>query len=150
MRRNAEVQTNSMQQPAYRFGRFTLDTNAGLLRSGAEEVALRNKSLELLTHLVRNAGRVVLKDELLAAVWNGLNVSEDSLTQCIHDIRRALDDRDRALIRTVPRRGYLFPAEVLETIFFPPEPAQPELSVAKVRDRPPLAVLPFVNIGESE
>jgi DNA-binding winged helix-turn-helix (wHTH) protein len=147
MRWSAEVTPTSMQPPIFRFGRFSLDTGAGLLRSGAEEVALRNKSLELLTYLVRNAGRVVLTEELLTAVWNGLNVTENSLTQCIHDIRRALDDSERALIRTVPRRGYIFPADALETISLLPDPAQFELSAAKIKDRPALAVLPFVNIG---
>ncbi len=61
----------------------------------------------MLRHLATNAGRVVTKDELLEANWPGVTVTEDSLTQCISEIRRVLGDAGRDLIRTVPRRGYM-------------------------------------------
>ncbi len=106
---------------------------------GTEEVTLRAKSFELLVHLARNAGRVVPKDELLANVWNGLTVTEDSLTQSIHDVRRALCDTEQKLIRTVPRRGYLFPAEALD--------ATEKEEQRELPDMPSIAVLPFQNLG---
>lgn len=49
----------------YRLAGFSIDADAGLLRKGADEIALRPKSLEVLIHLIRNAGRAVPKDELL-------------------------------------------------------------------------------------
>ena len=64
------------------------------------------RNRDLLVSLVRNAGRMMSKDELLRAVWSDVIVTEDSLTQCITDIRRALGDKAQALIRTMPRRGY--------------------------------------------
>ncbi|MBD0276015.1 MAG: winged helix-turn-helix domain-containing protein, partial [Acetobacteraceae bacterium] len=53
---------------------------------------LRPKAFALLRHLVENAGRLVDKDELLAAVWPGVFVTEDSVTLCVRELRRALDD----------------------------------------------------------
>ena len=61
-----------------------------MLRRGQVPVELRPKSFVLLGYLVRHAGRVIPKDELLDAVWNDVTVTEDSVTQCIRDIRLAL------------------------------------------------------------
>lgn len=70
-------------------------------------IDLRNRSFSVLRHLATNAERVVSKDELLATNWPGLTVTEDSLTQCISEIRRLLGEPGRDLIRTVARRGYM-------------------------------------------
>jgi TolB-like protein len=87
---------------------LTLNLQQEELRDGTgARVDLRNRSFGVLRHLVKNAGRVVSKDELLAANWPGLTVTEDSLTQCISDIRRLLGESGRDLVRTVARRGYM-------------------------------------------
>ncbi len=101
------------KRTVHHFAGFSFDTGGGLSRGG-EEVALRARSLELLAMLVDNAGRVVTKDELLGGVWSGQTVSEDSLTQCVHEVRRALGDTEQKLIRTVPKRGYTFAKEALD------------------------------------
>jgi DNA-binding winged helix-turn-helix (wHTH) protein/tetratricopeptide (TPR) repeat protein len=96
---------------------LTLDLRQEELRDGrGARVDLRNRSFSVLRHLVTNAGRVVPKDELLATNWPGLSVTEDSLTQCISDIRRLLGPAGRDLVRTVPRRGYMIvlPADPIE------------------------------------
>ncbi|WP_425102350.1 winged helix-turn-helix domain-containing tetratricopeptide repeat protein [Tropicibacter sp. S64] len=67
---------------------------------------LRPQSTEVLRVLVDKAGEVVTKDALIAAVWRDVAVTDDSLTQCISDIRRALGDSGRSLLQTVPRKGY--------------------------------------------
>jgi len=100
--------------PIYRFAGFSLDTGACLLRNGSGEIALRPKSFDLLSYLIRNAGRVVPKAELMDAVWPNVTVTDDSLTQCISDIRRALEDANHVLLRTVSRRGYLLSGEAIE------------------------------------
>jgi len=60
----------------------------------------------VLRYLFENADRLVTKDELMQAVWPGIAVTDDSLVQCIHAIRRALHDEDHVLLKTVPKRGY--------------------------------------------
>jgi TolB-like protein/DNA-binding winged helix-turn-helix (wHTH) protein len=87
---------------------LTLDLRREELRdTGGARIELRNRSFGVLRHLATNAGRVVTKDELLDVNWPGVTVTEDSLTQCISEIRRALGGAGRDLIRTVPRRGYM-------------------------------------------
>ena len=59
-----------------------------------------------------NAGRLVAKEVILAAVWPRVSVSDESLARCISDVRIALRDRDKKIIKTVARRGYVFAAKV--------------------------------------
>jgi DNA-binding winged helix-turn-helix (wHTH) protein/Tol biopolymer transport system component len=94
----------------YRFGDFTLDLDDGFLRRGAEEVALRPKTFEVLIYLVERHGRLVTKAELIDAIWPDAAVTDNSLAQCLAEIRRALADDSQQSIRTVARRGYLFAA----------------------------------------
>lgn len=135
----------AVQGSVYRFAGFSLDPGAGMLRKGGREIVLRPKSLELLAFLLRNTGRVISKDELLSSVWNDRIVTEDSLTQCVHDIRRALADDEQNLVRTVPRRGYLFPSEALEGQMH--GPASLETAASGDAGRPSIAVLPFNNMS---
>src|SRR5438874_1272754 len=96
----------------YRFEGFTLDAGKACLYSGAEEVKLRPKPFEALRYMVERSGRLVSKDELTAAVWPDSFVSDNSLAQCFMEIRKALKDEDQRIIKTVPRRGYLFNVSV--------------------------------------
>ncbi|MEM8814240.1 MAG: winged helix-turn-helix domain-containing protein [Pseudomonadota bacterium] len=87
-----------------------LDLERQSLFAEGKAIHLRPKSYEVLRVLVENAGKVVSKDELIRAVWGDTPASDDSLTHCLIDIRKALKDHDRTIVRTVPRRGYLFEA----------------------------------------
>jgi DNA-binding winged helix-turn-helix (wHTH) protein/tetratricopeptide (TPR) repeat protein len=95
-----------------RFQGFTLDLDQFSLHGPAGRVALRRKSFDVLRYLVERAGRVVCKEEVMSAVWPDVTVSEESLTQCISEIRRALGDKDHRIIKTVARRGYLIDVPV--------------------------------------
>jgi DNA-binding winged helix-turn-helix (wHTH) protein/tetratricopeptide (TPR) repeat protein len=98
-----------------RFAGFQLDSDRAELRGpGGGAVRLRPKTFEMLRLFVANAGRVVSKQELMEAVWPNVHVGEDNLFQCIREIRTALDDEQRQLIRLVSGRGYLFSADVSE------------------------------------
>src|SRR5689334_2894657 len=94
----------------YRFGDFVLDLDGGFLRRGADEVPLRRKSFEVLTCLVERHGRLVTKNEVIDAVWPDTAVTDNSLSQCLLEIRRAIGDQSQQMIRTVARRGYVFVA----------------------------------------
>ena len=96
----------------YSFREFSLDLERGCLWRGAEEVKLRPKVFEALKYLVLNDNRLVAKDELIRALWTDSFVTDDSLVQCLVELRRALGDEAQACIKTVPRRGYIFTAKV--------------------------------------
>jgi TolB-like protein/DNA-binding winged helix-turn-helix (wHTH) protein/Flp pilus assembly protein TadD len=108
----------------YSFGEFTLDLDGGFLRRSGEEVALRPKAFQILTYLVEHHGRLVTKDTLTEAVWRDAAVTDNSLTQCLVEIRRALGDEAQQLVRTVARRGYLFAASVTSSVADFPRPAR--------------------------
>src|SRR5215510_14409989 len=96
---------------SYSFGEFTLDLARGCLMRGPEELKLRPKSFKTFSYLVENRGRLVSKAELIGAVWPDVAVTDDSLVQCLIEIRKALGDAQH-YIKTVPRRGYIFTAEL--------------------------------------
>jgi DNA-binding winged helix-turn-helix (wHTH) protein/Tol biopolymer transport system component len=106
-----ESQPEERSHSRYCFGEFVLDLDAGLLRYAGKEVTLRSKSFEVLRYLVEHHGRLVTKDALIEAVWPDTAVTDNSLAQCLLEIRRALAD-DQQLIRTRKRRGYMFTATV--------------------------------------
>ena len=96
------------------FGEFTLDIARGCLRRGYVEVKLRPKSFDLLRYLIENHGRLVGKEELIRSVWADTAVTDNSLAQCLIEIRRGLNDDSQTIIRNVPRRGYIFDARVTD------------------------------------
>jgi TolB-like protein/DNA-binding winged helix-turn-helix (wHTH) protein/Tfp pilus assembly protein PilF len=96
----------------YRFGPFVLNLDRLCLQRGETDLDLRPKAFDVLRQLVSQAGRVVSKDELVAAVWPNVIVNDDALAQCVRDIRKALGDESETYIRTVPKRGYMFVADV--------------------------------------
>src|SRR5579859_4540154 len=98
----------------FQFDDYTLDIAQGCLRTANREVDLRPKSFEVLRCLVENAGRLVTKDELIKAVWPNVIVTDESLTQCVSEVRQAIGDRDQTKIKTVPRRGYRFVVPVTQ------------------------------------
>ncbi|MGX5804022.1 winged helix-turn-helix domain-containing tetratricopeptide repeat protein [Bradyrhizobium sp. Arg314] len=122
---------------ALRIGGAVLDLDRGTLRRDGQIVPVRPKTFELLAFLTRNPGRVLSKEELLQAVWPGIIVSEDSLTQSIHDARKSIGDEAQVLIRTVSRRGYIFHAPDNQAV--PAAAAEVPVSGAE----PMVAVLPF-------
>jgi TolB-like protein len=128
-----------------RFGDVVLDVDRGLLRdSTGAEVALRPKSLDLLLTLARNSGRVMSRGELFDAVWPDVTVTEDSIAQCVREVRRAIGDSEGRVLRTIVKRGYCLDVAVQSTVStVPPERA---LDVPADQGRPSLVVLPFQSI----
>src|SRR5271169_542060 len=139
------------------FGSETLRTRSG------HSVALRPQAFAVLRYLADQAGRLVTKDELMHALWPGLVVTDDSLVQCVHEIRRAFQDNDRAVLKTAPKRGYrlVLPADAAEDRPWG-EPERPAGSAGETssgaasvadgghlaeRAKVSIAVLPFVNMS---
>jgi TolB-like protein/Tfp pilus assembly protein PilF len=123
------------QQEQVRLPSHVIDLAANELRSAAGQgVELRPRSLAVLRLLAENAGRLVRKNEIMAEVWEDVVVTDDALIQCVSDIRKAIGDKERRILRTVPRRGYLLV----------PSQRNAELP-ARASDRPILAVIPFTS-----
>ena len=108
-----------------RFDRYVLDLDRGSLLLGENEIALRPKTFAVLCFLAHNCGRLVSKDELFAAVWPDLAITDDTLVQSIGELRRALGSDGPRLIRTVPRRGYRFESRVSQVASIDEPAAEP-------------------------
>lgn len=102
----------------YTFGDFRLDVAEHLLTRAGAPVALKPKPFELLVVLVRRAGRIVSKEELLREVWREAFVEEANLSVNISVLRKALGcGKDGCkFIETVPKRGYRFTLEVVRVM----------------------------------
>src|SRR5579871_3141150 len=123
-----------------------LDTDRRELYRDSQRVELQPQVFDVLVYLVQNSDRVVSRDDLISAIWNGRIVSESTLTSRINAARRAIGDNgfDQRLIRTIPRKGFLFTGALQSQ-------PQAEPSTPLALDKPAVAVLPFKNIsGESE
>lgn len=96
----------------YRFGEFAVDTLRAEVCLAGETVPLRRQSFDVLVHLLERPNRIVSKDELLDAVWGNKVVTDGALKHCLMEIRAAIGDRERKVIRTVARRGYILEALV--------------------------------------
>ncbi|WP_270935672.1 winged helix-turn-helix domain-containing protein [Falsiroseomonas oryzae] len=99
-------------QIRWRIGRFVFDADQDLLAGPAGCVRLRPKAAALLRALAAQPDRVVSRDALMEAVWPGIAVTDDSITQCIVEIRRALGRDAAHLLPTFKRRGYLLAGPV--------------------------------------
>jgi DNA-binding winged helix-turn-helix (wHTH) protein len=100
----------------FEFGSFRLDPATRQLLRAGEPVHLTPRVFDTLVFLVEHRGRVLGKDELLAALWPGLVVEENNLGQAISKLRQALGEApgDNRFIATLPGHGYRFVADVSE------------------------------------
>jgi TolB-like protein len=143
----------------YPFEEYTFDTDLRELRRAAEVVSVTPQVFDLLEYLIRNRQRLVSKDDLMNAVWDGRVVSDAALTTRLNAARSAIGDtgEKQRLIKTLPRKGFRFVGAVQEAR----RPAIPPVSAAAENDdtvqrssSPPrlsIVVLPFVNLcGDPE
>src|SRR5579862_3203159 len=100
-------------QASYRFDDVLIDVQNLKLTVRGEFRPLEPKVFRLLQFLVENPGRVVTKEEILKAVWEGTFVTDNALTRAITQIRKALNDdpKQPKYIETVPTVGYRFLAQ---------------------------------------
>jgi TolB-like protein len=127
-------------EPLYAFAGAVFDPASGNLAVDGHTTSLRPRTAAVLACLLDRAGQVIAKDELLREVWADLVVTENSLAQCVKEIRRELGDAQEAILRTVHRRGYVIEAEVVRRT---PAPPTPRVAHHKLS----LVVLPLANLG---
>jgi predicted ATPase/DNA-binding winged helix-turn-helix (wHTH) protein len=128
----------------YQFDDFTLDVRQGCLLQAGVEVKLRPKVFEALRFFVEHAGRLIGKQELMQTVWPDSFVTEDSLVQCVLELRRALDDGHQKLLKTVPRRGYVF-TPVVRTVSIQPAVSSVDTS-SRVARKPQTLPVPRTSL----
>jgi TolB-like protein len=138
----------------FQFDDYVLDPGRRELSRSTGPVAMGPQVFDLLVYLVANRDRVVSKDNILDAVWDGRIISESTLASHINAVRKAIGDSggEQRLIRTVARKGFRFVGEVKDGTGeaaqssikpVPPQGAKP----LALPGRPSMAVLPFVNLS---
>src|SRR5271167_4113327 len=110
----------------YLFEDYALDTDRRELLKADRPIAVQPQVFDVLAFLIANRGRVVSKDEIIEAVWDGRVVSESTLTSRINAARSAIGDsgEEQRLVRTASRKGFRFIGAVRETSSME-APAQP-------------------------
>ena len=139
----------------YLFEDYAFDTDRRELHRGAELISIAPQVFDLLDYLIRNRERVVSKDDLINAVWNGRIVSDAALTTRLNAARSAIDDtgETQRLIKTLPRKGFRFVGTVQEAQRPAVEPVGSAAHSGSTTPSPSSAprlsivVLPFANIG---
>ena len=136
----------------YLFEDFVLDTDKRELRRGADAVSVAPQVFDVLDYLIHSRERVVSKDDLVTAIWEGRIISDAALTTCLKAVRSAIGDsgEGQRLIKTLPRKGFRFVGRVREeqgpgrTLDGGVEPPRPALALP---DKPSIAVLAFANMS---
>jgi DNA-binding winged helix-turn-helix (wHTH) protein/tetratricopeptide (TPR) repeat protein len=133
---------------SYRFGPFTVDAGSYRLLRGSEVIPLSPKIIDLLLYLVARQSSLVPKDELFAALWPDVAVTDNALTQAVSELRQALgdDSSNPTYIQTVARRGYRFIAAV-EVAAPNHTPAEAVVEVPVEPKPAAIAVLDFTNVS---
>jgi len=129
----------------YLFEDYAFDPDRRELHRGADVVSIAPQVFDLLDYLIRNRKRVVSKDDLINAVWNGRSVSDG-----LNVARSAIGDsgEEQRLIKTLPRKGFRFVGQVREAREVAgPNPGDAPESAPAVPDKPSIAVLPFANMS---
>ncbi len=129
-----------MGDPSYAIGKRVFEPHRGALRaSDGTETVLRPKTAQVLLYLAERGGQLVSRHEVVEAVWPGVYVTENGLTQCVADIRRALGPEE-ALLRTLPRRGYVLD---MAPVAVPAMPADVPGAVRHPSGIPVFAMMPL-------
>lgn len=102
----------------------------------SQMIMLRPKSQCVLDYLYQHRGEIVCKEKIIDAVWGDIAVTNDSLVQCISEIRSSFQDYPDIELKTYARRGYM-----LSTLVDKP------LAKREHSDLPSIAVLPFQNLA---
>src|SRR3954471_17285086 len=125
------------------FGVYRFNLQTGRLWSSKDEVRLTPKAAAVLKVLVENAGAPVSKVELFASVWKDTAVTDDALTSCIQELRKALADdaKQPRFIETRHRRGYRFAAKLSLAAAAGAQVSRPQTQISTI------AVLPFADMS---
>jgi TolB-like protein/Flp pilus assembly protein TadD len=134
----------------YLFEEYAFDSARRELCRGTEVIAVTPQVFDLLDYLICHRERVVTRDDLIGAIWNGRVVSDAALTTRLNAARCAIGDsgEEQRLIKTFPRKGFRFVGQVREAREVAnPNPGDVPESAPAVPKRPSIAVLAFANMS---
>ena len=116
----------------FRLGRWLVRPSLATIERGAEAVHVTPKAMDVLVYLADARGEVVSRNQLLDAVWPGMSVTPDALSQCVVELRKAFrdDPKSPAVIQTIPKIGLrlMVTAAPLDAI-----EAEPPMPVQRIR-----------------
>jgi DNA-binding winged helix-turn-helix (wHTH) protein len=144
------TQVQEIRSLRYLFEEYAFDTARRELCRGPDVIPVTPQVFDLLAYLIRHRERVVTKDDLVGAIWNGRIVSDAALTTRLNAARCAIGDsgEEQRFIRTLPRKGFRFVGQVREAReVVSPNPGDTTESAPAVPDKPSIAVLPFANMS---
>jgi tetratricopeptide (TPR) repeat protein len=112
----------------YRIEEIEVDPAQRCIRRNGDVLRPRAKSFDLLLYLIERRDRLVSKEELFESLWKNTAVTDNSLVQCVNDVRKALGDdaRHARYVKTVAKGGYQFIGPVEETVTAAAVPAAAE------------------------
>ena len=163
-----EAASQARDGSAFRFANFEIDVARQELRREGDRIPIEPQVFDLLVYLIRNRNRIVTREELIDAVWNGRVISEATLSSRVSAVRRVIGDNgnDQSLVRTHHKRGFRFvgrvedaqqscevPAanRVQQQVLVENTESRAQSGAAASRpalalpDKPSIAVLPFQN-----
>ena len=137
-----------MADSSYQFGPFFVDRIRYRVVRDDAVLELTPKLLDLLLHLLDNAGALVTKEQLLDALWPDANVTDNALAQAVSELRQALGDDAGTpqFIKTIARRGYRFIAPAARIDSAPAQPAHHQQAAATNAHEQTIAVMDFTNV----
>jgi DNA-binding winged helix-turn-helix (wHTH) protein/TolB-like protein/Tfp pilus assembly protein PilF len=143
------VSADGRVRPRLRIGEWSADPEANELSRGSEAVRIEPKAMDVLVLLADRVGRVVSREELFVAVWPGVVVGDEALTQTIIKLRRALDDNSRSpsYIETISKRGYRLIAPVRQREAVEATSAGIDLALSRQRPTRPRRNAPWLGWG---
>lgn len=102
------IRSPRLEGRSFRLGAWLVDPILGKISRGGVTVRLEPRAMDVLVHLAENSTELVTRRRLMAEVWGASEVSDNTLTRVISDLRRALDDdaRNPRFVETIHRRGY--------------------------------------------
>jgi adenylate cyclase len=108
-------------ESGFRLDQVTVEPTTGQVAGPGGREKLDPKVMDVLVMLAQHAHSVVMREEMLTRLWPDSVVTDESLSRCVYELRRQLslaggDERYKAMLETVPKRGYRLNAEVLPLV----------------------------------
>ena len=107
-----------MKEPFVINNRYRIDPDKNLFidQISGEESRLEQRLLAVLYMLTASPGKLVQRDKIIQSVWNDYGGGDEGLTQAISALRKVLNDADKTIIETIPRKGYILNASVTNAV----------------------------------